>query len=84
MTVQRDFKDGTIYTTVYSYDDYGNLTAIGAQDNYSINWYFSTPQGIESVTDRTQVMPIRKVLRNGQLLIYRGEDVFTVNGALAE
>lgn len=84
ISVQRDFKDGTIYTAVYSYDDYGNLTAIGAQDNYSINWYFSTPQGIESVTDRTQVMPIRKVLRNGQLLIYRGEDVFTVNGALAE
>ena len=88
ISVQRDFKDGTIYTAVYSYDDYGNLAAIDAQDNYSINWYFSTPQGIESgiesVTDRTQVMPIRKVLRNGQLLIYRGEDVFTVNGALAE
>ena len=88
ISVQSDFKDGTIYTAVYSYDDYGNLAAIDAQNNYSINWYFSTPhstpQGIESVTDRTQVMPIRKVLRNGQLLIYRGEDVFTVNGALAE
>ena len=84
ITVEEDYKSGTIYTTVYSYDDYGNLTAIDAQNNYSFNWYFSTPQGIESVTDRTQVMPIRKVLRNGQLLIYRGEDVFTVNGALAE
>lgn len=87
ISVQRDFKDGTIYTIAYLYDDYGNLTAIqGNNDNnnYNINWYFSTPHGIDAVTDGMKALPIRKVLRNGQLLIYRGEDVFTVNGALAE
>ena len=52
ISVQRDFKDGTIYTDVYSYDDYGNLTAIGAQNDYSINWYFSTPHGIETDLSR--------------------------------
>ena len=41
-------------------------------------------QGIEVVESQKSKVESRKVLRNGQLLIRRGENVYTITGQIAE
>lgn len=74
--------------TEYMYDELGNrsavLSTLNGASSSSYRWYYSAPQGINEVMNRVQTTPTRKVLRNGQLLIYCGEEVFTVGGAIVK
>lgn len=67
-----DFSDGDIGTYA-TWKDYGySVRAVRIVEN--------NPTGINRVDSQESKVESRKILRNGQLLILRGEKVYTLQG----